>query len=236
MCACIHACMHVRVLLCKIGSDSSVQACACVHVGAPAHAGIACLPFSPRVASLPKACRIPCLPACSCLCCVRSAAERARLQERGHSVRHRLFGLNISRMLGDRFLKDEDLGFIAEPHISDIQVCHYVGDAMCHYGGDAMCHYSGNAMCHHGDATCRYGGDAMCHYGRVWCVEERDRDGRVACVRSCRRSGGGAVLRRRGAPACTLRSCSERWGGMCAPALLCGRGRGGARVMSVLLR
>ena len=38
-------------------------------------------------------------------------------------MRHRLFGLNISRMLGDRFLKDEDLGFIAEPHISDMQVC-----------------------------------------------------------------------------------------------------------------
>jgi len=40
----------------------------------------------------------------------------------GHSVRTRLFGLNISRMLGDRFLKDEDLGFIAEPFVSAVQV------------------------------------------------------------------------------------------------------------------
>ncbi|GAX83395.1 hypothetical protein CEUSTIGMA_g10820.t1 [Chlamydomonas eustigma] len=47
-----------------------------------------------------------------------SYAERERLQERGLTVKRRLYGLNISRMLGDRFLKEEDLGFIAEPHVS----------------------------------------------------------------------------------------------------------------------
>ncbi|KXZ45435.1 hypothetical protein GPECTOR_54g175 [Gonium pectorale] len=47
-----------------------------------------------------------------------SVSERQRLAARGHTVRTRLYGLNISRMLGDRFLKEEDLGFLAEPHVS----------------------------------------------------------------------------------------------------------------------
>jgi len=49
-----------------------------------------------------------------------SAAERSRLQQHGHTVKNRLYGLNISRMLGDKFLKDEGLGFIAEPHVSGV--------------------------------------------------------------------------------------------------------------------
>lgn len=32
----------------------------------------------------------------------------------------RLYGLNLARALGDRFLKDEDLGLSAEPHVSDV--------------------------------------------------------------------------------------------------------------------
>ena len=32
-----------------------------------------------------------------------SSSERQRLQERGHTVKKRLYGLNISRMLGDRW-------------------------------------------------------------------------------------------------------------------------------------
>uniref|UniRef100_A0A7S3QNI9 PPM-type phosphatase domain-containing protein n=2 Tax=Dunaliella tertiolecta TaxID=3047 RepID=A0A7S3QNI9_DUNTE len=67
-----------------------------------------------------------------------SAAERARLQERGHTVRHRLFGLNISRMLGDRFLKDEDLGFIAEPYISDMQEVAAGGRAFLILASDGL--------------------------------------------------------------------------------------------------
>lgn len=32
--------------------------------------------------------------------------------------RTRLYGLNLSRCLGDKFLKDEDLGLSAAPHVS----------------------------------------------------------------------------------------------------------------------
>jgi protein phosphatase len=32
----------------------------------------------------------------------------------------RLYGLNLARALGDRFLKDEDLGLSAEPSVSDV--------------------------------------------------------------------------------------------------------------------
>jgi serine/threonine protein phosphatase PrpC len=34
-------------------------------------------------------------------------------------VTSRLYGLNLSRMLGDRFLKEEGLGFTARPHVCD---------------------------------------------------------------------------------------------------------------------
>lgn len=49
-----------------------------------------------------------------------NAKERQRLQGLGHTtVKKRLFGINISRMLGDKFLKDELPGsFLAEPHVS----------------------------------------------------------------------------------------------------------------------
>lgn len=46
--------------------------------------------------------------------------EQERLRNLGHEVKTRLFGLNISRVLGDRFLKDENLGFTAEPHVSPV--------------------------------------------------------------------------------------------------------------------
>lgn len=36
--------------------------------------------------------------------------------------RTRLYGLNLSRCLGDKFLKDQDLGLSAVPHVSDV-VC-----------------------------------------------------------------------------------------------------------------
>ena len=46
--------------------------------------------------------------------------EQARLaQASGEALKsHRLYGLNISRMLGDRFLKEQNLGFSASPHVS----------------------------------------------------------------------------------------------------------------------
>ena len=33
---------------------------------------------------------------------------------------NRLYGLNLSRCLGDKFLKDEDLGLSAEPYVSPV--------------------------------------------------------------------------------------------------------------------
>jgi protein phosphatase len=49
-----------------------------------------------------------------------SPAERARLQAKsGQAAQSRLYGLNLARMLGDRFLKEQDLGFLAEPSVSE---------------------------------------------------------------------------------------------------------------------
>ena len=50
-------------------------------------------------------------------------AERDRLARNGiplHSDSKRLYGLNLARALGDKFLKDEDLGLSAEPSVSDV--------------------------------------------------------------------------------------------------------------------
>lgn len=52
-------------------------------------------------------------------------AERDRLVRTGiplNDTSRRLYGLNLARALGDRFLKDEDLGLSAEPHVCDIQI------------------------------------------------------------------------------------------------------------------
>eukprot|EP00887_Chlorella_sp_A99_P008144 scaffold12.g8144.t1 len=49
--------------------------------------------------------------------------ERARLAGLGIQLgdgARRLYGLNLSRGLGDKFLKDEDLGLSAEPHVSGV--------------------------------------------------------------------------------------------------------------------
>lgn len=49
--------------------------------------------------------------------------ERQRLADMGIHLgqdRTRLYGLNLSRCLGDKFLKDEDLGLSAHPHISKV--------------------------------------------------------------------------------------------------------------------
>ncbi len=50
-------------------------------------------------------------------------AERERLTKNGiplHSDSKRLYGLNLARALGDKFLKDEDLGLSAEPAVSNV--------------------------------------------------------------------------------------------------------------------
>ena len=49
--------------------------------------------------------------------------ERKRLTDMGIQLTdnsRRLYGLNLSRCLGDRFLKDGDLGLSAEPHLSEV--------------------------------------------------------------------------------------------------------------------
>lgn len=49
--------------------------------------------------------------------------ERQRLADMGIHLgqdRTRLYGLNLSRCLGDKFLKDEDLGLSAQPYISPV--------------------------------------------------------------------------------------------------------------------
>ncbi|KAK9829211.1 hypothetical protein WJX72_004520 [[Myrmecia] bisecta] len=49
--------------------------------------------------------------------------ERQRLKDMGINMgsgRTRLYGLNLSRCLGDKFLKDEDLGLSAQPHVSQV--------------------------------------------------------------------------------------------------------------------
>ncbi|GAB4823105.1 hypothetical protein N2152v2_010151 [Parachlorella kessleri] len=49
--------------------------------------------------------------------------ERERLQNLGIQVTNdtrRLYGLNVARGLGDKFLKDEDLGLSAEPYVSPV--------------------------------------------------------------------------------------------------------------------
>ena len=56
---------------------------------------------------------------------VTNPDEQIRLQSHGvipegEEKTTRLYGLNIARSLGDRFLKDEDLGLSAEPYVSDI--------------------------------------------------------------------------------------------------------------------
>jgi len=52
-----------------------------------------------------------------------NSLEAARLTAKNSlpagAVSHRLYGLNIARMLGDRFLKEADVGFTAEPYVSE---------------------------------------------------------------------------------------------------------------------
>lgn len=52
-----------------------------------------------------------------------NAAEAARLSAKNNNVTGgvstRLYGLNIARMLGDSFLKEQDVGFTAEPYVSE---------------------------------------------------------------------------------------------------------------------
>ncbi|KAK6913900.1 Forkhead-associated (FHA) domain [Dillenia turbinata] len=58
---------------------------------------------------------------------VSSYSERLRIKETGEPLKDgetRLCGLNLARMLGDKFLKQQDSRFSAEPYISDAVQIH----------------------------------------------------------------------------------------------------------------
>jgi serine/threonine protein phosphatase PrpC len=66
-------------------------------------------------------------------------AEQARLAARsGHAVHTRLYGLNLSRMLGDRFLKEAGLGFTARPHVGARVALPPGGDAAVVVASDGL--------------------------------------------------------------------------------------------------
>eukprot|EP00850_Spirogloea_muscicola_P019033 SM000182S03923 [mRNA] locus=s182:4141:5761:- [translate_table: standard] len=53
---------------------------------------------------------------------VVNTKERARLAAAGHELRDgetRLCGMNIARVLGDKFLKSQNVGLCVEPHVSE---------------------------------------------------------------------------------------------------------------------
>ncbi|KAF6260046.1 hypothetical protein COO60DRAFT_1509061 [Scenedesmus sp. NREL 46B-D3] len=75
-------------------------------------------------------------------------AEAARLSAKNSlpgGVSNRLYGLNIARMLGDRFLKEADVGFIAEPYVSDGVVLGVQDEALLVVANGASCSGSGSS-------------------------------------------------------------------------------------------
>ena len=73
----------------------------------------------------------------------------------------RLYGLNIARSLGDRFLKDEDLGLSAEPHVSDVVTVDADREALIVIASDGlwdvMCVEDAIDMARHVDRDTRGG-------------------------------------------------------------------------------
>ena len=67
--------------------------------------------------------------------------ERARLEQNGIPLTkdsRRLYGLNLARALGDRFLKDEDLGLSAEPFVSNVYPVDSTKSALVIVGSDGL--------------------------------------------------------------------------------------------------
>ncbi|KAI4342764.1 hypothetical protein MLD38_027348 [Melastoma candidum] len=61
---------------------------------------------------------------------VTSSSERHRIRETGEPLRDgetRLCGLNLARMLGDKFLKQQDIRFSSKPYISEVVQIDRVG-------------------------------------------------------------------------------------------------------------
>ncbi|MCE5166566.1 hypothetical protein HAX54_021944 [Datura stramonium] len=58
---------------------------------------------------------------------ITSQSERLRIQATGEPLKDgetRLCGLNLARMLGDKFLKQQDVRFSSEPYISQVVYIH----------------------------------------------------------------------------------------------------------------
>ncbi|XP_061376541.1 protein phosphatase 2C 70-like [Gastrolobium bilobum] len=54
---------------------------------------------------------------------IANYSERLRIEETGEPLKDgetRLYGINLARMLGDKFLKQQDSRFSSEPHISEV--------------------------------------------------------------------------------------------------------------------
>ncbi|CAL0332093.1 unnamed protein product [Lupinus luteus] len=68
-------------------------------------------------------------------------SERARIEERGDPLKEgetRLYGINLGRMLGDKFLKQQDSRFSSEPYISQVLHIHQTNRAFALLASDGL--------------------------------------------------------------------------------------------------
>ena len=88
-------------------------------------------------------------------------AHNSQLTTHNPQKTTRLYGLNIARSLGDRFLKDEDLGLSAEPHVSDVVTVDADREALVVIASDGlwdvMCVEDAIDMARHVDRDTRGG-------------------------------------------------------------------------------
>ncbi|KAE9606444.1 putative protein-serine/threonine phosphatase [Lupinus albus] len=68
-------------------------------------------------------------------------SERVRIEERGDPLKEgetRLYGINLGRMLGDKFLKQQDSRFSSEPYISQVLHIHQTNSAFAILASDGL--------------------------------------------------------------------------------------------------
>ncbi|GAB2221410.1 hypothetical protein Droror1_Dr00012586 [Drosera rotundifolia] len=72
---------------------------------------------------------------------ITSYAERQRINESGELLKDgdtRLCGLNLGRMLGDKFLKEQDPRFISKPYISEVVTIGHMREAFALLASDGF--------------------------------------------------------------------------------------------------
>ncbi|KAL8128619.1 hypothetical protein V2J09_017774 [Rumex salicifolius] len=72
---------------------------------------------------------------------ITSCSERQRIKETGQPLKDGdkcLCGLNLGRMLGDKFLKEHDPGFSSKPHISPVVCVHQTNEAFTLLASDGF--------------------------------------------------------------------------------------------------